>query len=113
MNCLLRCEYDMDTGCVELRFMDGTQISIDCRAVEIALDADTLQRGELDWLIYNKPLRVRSALTRPAARPANPMPRRKSRIMPPAKRAEFRVVYFAKNTKNTIFVNYSAHFCVF
>ena len=56
MNCLLRCEYDMDTGCVELRFMDGTQISIDCRAVETALDADMLQRGELDWLIYNKPL---------------------------------------------------------
>ena len=56
MNCLLRCEYDMDTGCVELRFMDGTQISIDCRAVETALDADTLQRGELDWLIDNKPL---------------------------------------------------------
>ena len=56
MNCLLRCEYDMDTGCVELRFIDGTQISIDCRAVETALDADTLQRGELDWLIDNKPL---------------------------------------------------------
>ena len=56
MNCLLRCEYDMDTGCVELRFMDGTQISIDCRAVETALDADTLQRSELDWLIDNKPL---------------------------------------------------------
>ena len=53
MNCLLRCEYDMDTGCVELRFMDGTQISIDCRAVETVLDANTLQRGELDWLIYN------------------------------------------------------------
>ena len=56
MNCLLRCEYDMDTGCVELRFMDGTQISIDCRAVETALDANTLQRSELDWLIDNKPL---------------------------------------------------------
>lgn len=48
MNCLLRCEYDMDTGCVELRFMDGTQISIDCSAVETVLDANTLQRGELD-----------------------------------------------------------------
>ena len=56
MNWLLRCEYDMDTGCVELRFMDGTQISIDCGAVETALDVDMLQRGELDWLIYNKPL---------------------------------------------------------
>lgn len=36
--------------------MDGTQISIDCGAVETALDVNTLQRGEMDWLIYNKPL---------------------------------------------------------
>lgn len=56
MNCLLRCEFDLDSGCVELRFTDGTQVSIDCRAVETALDANTLQRSELDWLIDNKPL---------------------------------------------------------
>ena len=31
-------------------------ISIDCTAVENELDASMLQRGELDWLIYNKPL---------------------------------------------------------
>ena len=28
------CEYNMDTGCVELRFTDGGVISINCRAVE-------------------------------------------------------------------------------
>ena len=31
-------------------------ITIDCTAVENELDASILQRGELDWLIYNKPL---------------------------------------------------------
>lgn len=31
-------------------------IAVDCKAVETALDADTWQRSELDWLIYNKPL---------------------------------------------------------
>ena len=28
------CEFNMDTGCVELRFQDGSMISIDCTAVE-------------------------------------------------------------------------------
>ena len=28
------CEYNMDTVCVELRFEDGSTISIDCTAVE-------------------------------------------------------------------------------
>ncbi len=28
------CEFNMDTACVELRFNDGSMISIDCTAVE-------------------------------------------------------------------------------
>ena len=46
----------MDTACVELKYDDGSMISIDCTAVENELDASMLQRGELDWLIYNKPM---------------------------------------------------------
>ena len=46
----------MDSGCVEAKFSDGTMIAVDCKAVENALDADTWQRSELDWLVYNKPL---------------------------------------------------------
>ena len=53
---LLSCEFNMDTSCVEARFSDGTLIAVDCKAVETALNADTWQRSELDWLIYNKPL---------------------------------------------------------
>ena len=56
MKKLVSCEFNMDTACVELRFSDGSMVSIDCKAVETALDADTWQRSELDWLIYNKPL---------------------------------------------------------
>ena len=56
MKRLLSCSFNMDTSCVEARFTDGTIIAVDCKAVETALDANTLQRSELDWLIYNKPL---------------------------------------------------------
>ena len=56
MKRLLFCAFNMDSGCVEARFSDGTMIAVDCTAVERELEADMLQRGELDWLIYNKPL---------------------------------------------------------
>ncbi|WP_270575153.1 DUF6061 family protein [Flavonifractor plautii] len=53
MKTIKSCEFNMDTGCVELRFQDGSMISIDCTAV----DADNLyERSELDYLIYNDPL---------------------------------------------------------
>lgn len=56
MKRLLKCEFNMDTACVELKFSDGTMIAIDTIAVEDEL-ADTMyDRSELDYLIYNKPL---------------------------------------------------------
>lgn len=56
MKKLLSCEFNMDTACVELKYDDGSMISIDCIAVENELNASMLQRSELDWLIYNKPM---------------------------------------------------------
>jgi hypothetical protein len=53
---LLSCEFNIDTACVELKFFDGTMISIDCTAVEDEVAKNMYQRSELDWLIYNKPL---------------------------------------------------------
>ena len=50
------CEFNMDTGCVELRFADGRMISIDCTAVENEVADNRFQRSELDYLIYNDPL---------------------------------------------------------
>lgn len=62
MKRMISCSYNMDTSCVEARFTDGTMIAVDCRAVETALDANMLQRSELDWLIYNKPLEYMQAV---------------------------------------------------
>ena len=56
MKTIKSCEFNMDTGCVELRFQDGSMISIDCTAVENDVADNRFQRSELDYLIYNDPL---------------------------------------------------------
>ena len=56
MKMLLSCEFNMDTACVELRFSDGSMISIDCIAVENEVADNLYERSELDYLIYNAPL---------------------------------------------------------
>ena len=53
---LITCEFNMDSGCVELRFDDGTELDIDCTVVENKYGHTIQQRSELDWLIYNAPL---------------------------------------------------------
>ena len=56
MKTLLSSEFNMDTGCVELRYSDGSMVSINCTAVEDEVANSRFQRSELDWLIYNDPL---------------------------------------------------------
>ena len=56
MKTLLSCEFNMDTGCVELRYSDGSMVSINCTAAEDEVANSRLQRSERDWLIYNDPL---------------------------------------------------------
>lgn len=56
MKKLISCEFNMDTACVELRFSDGSMISIDCIAVENDVADNLYERSELDYLIYNAPL---------------------------------------------------------
>ena len=53
---LLSCEFNMDTVCVELKFADGSMISIDCTAVESEVVKNMYQQSELDYLIYNDPI---------------------------------------------------------
>ena len=53
---LITCEFNMDSGCVELRFDDGTALDIDCTAVENKYEHTIQQRSELDRLLYNAPL---------------------------------------------------------
>ena len=62
MSKLISVGFNIDTSSVEARFSDGTVIAVDCQAVETALDADTWQRSELDWLIDNKPLEYMQAV---------------------------------------------------
>lgn len=56
MNTLISCEFNIDTACVELKYADGTTISIDTIAVENEVADNMYERSELDWLIYNGPL---------------------------------------------------------
>ena len=56
MNKLLSCRYNMYTNRLESRFAYGSNIAIDCIAVEDEYCNTPAQRAELDWLLYNKPL---------------------------------------------------------
>ena len=52
---ILSCEFNMGTACVELKFADGSMISIDTIAVENEIANNMYERSELDYLIYNDP----------------------------------------------------------
>jgi hypothetical protein len=56
MKILISCEFNMDTACVELRYTDGTLVSIDCTEVEYEVAYTVKQRVALDYLVYNAPL---------------------------------------------------------
>ena len=48
MNRLLSCEFNIDNACVELKYADGSMVSIDCTAVENEVADNMYQRSELD-----------------------------------------------------------------
>lgn len=56
MKQLISCEFSIDTACVELKYSNGSMLSINCTAVEDEVANSRFQRSELDWLIYNDPL---------------------------------------------------------
>ena len=56
MNPILSCKFNMDTACVELKFLDGAMLAIDTIAVEDEVAANMYERSELDYLIYNDSL---------------------------------------------------------
>ena len=56
MKPIISCKFNMDTACVELKFLDGTMLVIDTIAVEDAVAANMYERSELDYLIYNDPV---------------------------------------------------------
>ncbi len=56
MKHLISCEFNIDTACVELKYSDGSMISIDCDAVESEVTDNMYERSQLDYLVYNVPL---------------------------------------------------------
>lgn len=56
MKKLLSCAFNMDTGCVELRYADGSMCSIDTTAVENEVARNMYERSQLDYLIFNDPV---------------------------------------------------------
>jgi hypothetical protein len=56
MKKLISCEFSIDSGCVELRYSDGSMLAIDCTAVENSIETTMNGRSEMDWLIYHAPL---------------------------------------------------------
>ena len=56
MKKLISCEFNIDTASIELKYTDGSMISIYCPAIEDEIAENMYQRSELDYLIYNDPL---------------------------------------------------------
>lgn len=56
MKKLFSCKYHEDSQTVELLYMDGTLIDIDCVAVEDEVARNMYERSELDYLLYNDPI---------------------------------------------------------
>ena len=53
---VLSCEFNIDTASVEVKYADGSMISINCTKVENEVDRNMYEASELDWLIYNAPV---------------------------------------------------------
>ncbi|MCD8127748.1 MAG: DUF6061 family protein [Clostridiales bacterium] len=53
---LIHCKFNIDTASVELRFADGTEISIYTPGVDDEICPTVPMQTEIDWLIYNEPL---------------------------------------------------------
>ena len=56
MSKIISCEFNIDTACVEVKYADGSMISIDCTRVENEVARNMYEASELDWLVYNAPV---------------------------------------------------------
>ena len=53
---VISCAFNIDTACVEVKFADGSMISIDCTLVEAEVARNMYESSELEWLGYNAPV---------------------------------------------------------
>ena len=49
---VISCAFNIDTACVEVRFVDGSMISVDCTLVEAEVARNMYESSELEWLVY-------------------------------------------------------------
>ena len=50
MDKVISCEFNIDTACVEVKYADGSMISIDCTRVENEIARNMYEASELEWL---------------------------------------------------------------
>ena len=50
------CQYNDDTGTIDIICSDGAKISLKCSEIEAELDTTIQSRSKLDWLIDNEPM---------------------------------------------------------
>ena len=48
--------FNIDTACVEIKYADGSMISIDCTLVDAEVARNMFESSELEWLVYNAPV---------------------------------------------------------
>lgn len=52
----ISCEFNIDTACVEVKFADGSMISIDCTLVEEEVARNMYESSEQEWFVNNVPI---------------------------------------------------------
>ena len=53
---VISCAFNIDTACVEIKYADGSMISIDCTLVDAEVAQNMYESSELEWLVYNAPV---------------------------------------------------------
>ena len=53
---VISCAFNIDTACVEVRFVDGSMISVDCTLAEAEVARNMYESSELEWLVYHAPV---------------------------------------------------------
>jgi len=50
----MKAEYNIDNGCIDIHYPDGTTMSVLCNEIEDTMDLTTTQHREFDRLVYGK-----------------------------------------------------------
>lgn len=48
---VISCAFNIDTACAEIKYADGSMISIDCTLVDAEVVRNMFESSELEWLV--------------------------------------------------------------